>query len=87
MTDPPDGEHSGCRDKSRVPFPCDHELEHLRALARYYLRGYRAVVELGRWLAEVRRLWPRGGGGKLTEYRDRKAALNGKLDRLLRPKG
>lgn len=87
VTDPPDGEHHGCRDWSRLPFPYDHELAHLRALARFYLRGYRDVVELGRWLAEVRRTWPRGGGAALAQYRARKTALISRLERMRRPKG
>ena len=87
VTDPPDGEHDRCRDWSQVAFPYEHELEALRALARSYLRGYRAVVRVGRDLAAVRQAWPAGGSAALAAYRKQKAALVKTLERLRRPAG
>ncbi len=86
ITDPPDGEHNSCRDWTQHPFPYEHELAHLRALAKYYASGYRSVVELGKWLADVRDRWPKGGGSALAHYRARKAALINKLERMRWPK-
>ena len=87
VTHPPDGEHDRCRDWSSIPFPYDHELESLRALAKYYQRAYQAVVRVGCDLADVRRTWPRGGGAALAAYRKKKEALRKKLERLKWPSG
>lgn len=79
----PDGEHLGCRDWSRFPWPRPfHQAERrLRARVRALRRAMDLTAELGVYLDDRRRAWPAGAAETVAEVSRRSGELRTALER------
>lgn len=77
----PDGEHLGCRDWRRVPWPYEKLERRLRARFIALRRASSSIEELGRWLGDRRRRWPDRAADTVLEITRRLEELRRALDR------
>lgn len=83
ITTPPDGEHVGCRDWPRHPWPASLEQlgRRLTWRARALRQALKLTAELGRYLVKRRELWPEGAAETVLEVRRRRRELRGAFER------
>jgi hypothetical protein len=79
----PDGEHLGCRDWTRYPWPRPFEqLERrLAGRVRAIQRALELTAELGSLLVERRRRWPLDAAETVAEVERRSRELRSVLER------